>query len=247
MEKNPNVDIFPFEVESFIADKMGRVRPGTLLNHMLSYASRHAEARGFGATSSLGWVLARMALHVEKMPVMHEQYRLHTWVRSIYRGFTDRCVKIVDAEGNEVVSLLTVFAMMDLNTRSAAELNGEIGAHISECLAPDEPLAISRIPSLSRVPVEEVAFRRTPQYSDVDINGHMNSIRCLEHILDSIPKEYMYSHNLTDFVVGYMHEGTMDEELSYGLKSIDEDRFMAQVTKENGVIAQRCELKFAKI
>ena len=70
--KNPKIDRFPFLAESFLVDKIGRMRPSTLANYMLTCGGRHGEARGFGATSTLGWVLARMALHIDRLPAWRE-------------------------------------------------------------------------------------------------------------------------------------------------------------------------------
>ena len=245
--KNPKIDRFPFLAESFLVDKIGRMRPSTLANYMLTCGGRHAEARGFGATTSLGWVLARLALHIDRIPMVRERFFIETWVRSLYHGFTDRCIRVIDEEGKPIASLLATFALMDLRTRTSVDLNGDIGLRLVENILPDEPLAIRRVPSINRTMVDEVAFRRRPQYSDIDINGHMNSIRELDHILDAFPLDYMYSHNLTDFVVAYMQEGEASEELSYGIKELAPDHYLAQVTKENGVVSSRCELKFAPI
>jgi acyl-ACP thioesterase len=75
----------------------------------------------------------------------------------------------------------------------------------------------------------------------------MNSIRYLDHILDYLPLEYLNTHNLTDFVVAYMKEGDATEELAYGIKELEENHYLVQVTKENGTVALRGELKFASI
>ncbi len=244
MERNRKIDRFPFMAETFLVDRNGRLRPTTLCNYMLSCAGRHAEARGFGATESLGWVLARLALHIERMPEWRERFYVETWVRNLYHGFTDRCIRVVDEAGNEIASMLATFAMLDLKTRTPVDLNGDIGIRLNECMLPDEPLAISRIPSVSRTAIEDVAFCHRPKYSDVDINGHMNSIRYLDHVIDYLPVEYMNSHRLADFVVAYIKEGDATEELSYGVKDFGDDRYLVQVTKENGNVAVRCELKF---
>lgn len=247
MDENRKIDRFSFLAETFLVDNKGRVRPVTLCNYMLSCAGRHAEARGFGATDSLGWVLARMAVHIERIPLWRERFYVETWVRNLYHGFTDRCIRVVDEAGKEVASMLATFAMLDLKTRSSVDLNGDIGVRLNECIEPDEPLAIRRIPSINRMQVDEVSFKRIPKYGDVDINGHMNSVRYLEHILDHLPLEYMNTHNLTDFVVAYMKEGDATEELVYGIKELEENHFLVQVTKENGTVALRGELKFLPI
>lgn len=247
MNSSPKIDRFTFYAETFLVDGTGRVRLSTLCNQMLTSGGRHGEARGFGATTRLGWVLARMAVKVERVPLWRERYYIETWVRNLYHGFTDRCFRVIDEDGNILASSIATFALMDLKSRTAVDLNKEIGQRLLECILPDEPLPLHRIPTIPRIPVEEVTFRRHPQYSDVDINGHMNSIRTLEHILDSFPLSYMRTHAPTGFVISYMQEGEATEELSYGIKQIEENRYIAQVTKENGATASRCELTFTPI
>ena len=247
MGTNSKIDRFSFLADTFLVDKNGRVRTTTLCSQMISCALRHAEVRGFGATDSLGWVLARMALQIERIPAWRERYHIETWVRNLYHGFTDRCIRVVDDEGNEMASMLCTLAMIDLKTRSSVDLNGDIGLRLNECMEPGEPLAIKRIPAINRTPIDDIAFRHTPKYSDVDINGHMNSIRYIDHVLDYMPLEYMNSHILADFVVAYMKEGDATEELAYGIKELEENRFLLQVTKENGAVALRGELKFVPI
>ena len=247
MSENKKIDSFPFMAETFLTDAKCRLRPTTLCNYMLSCAGRHVDARGIGSTTSLGWVLARLALHIEHTPVRGDRFRIETWIRNLYHGFTDRCIRVVNEEGREIASMLATFAMINLNTRTAVDLNGDIGLRLNECMLPDEPLAISRIPAINRTPVEEVTFKRRPHYSDIDCNGHMNSIRYLDHVLDALPIEYIDSHNLTDFVAAYMKEGDRNEELSYGIKEIVPDNFLVRVKKENGVPAANFELKFKPI
>ena len=244
---NKNIDSFPFYAETFLADSKGRMRPSNICSSMLNFAYRHAEARGFGSTSSLGWVIARMGVHVERVPLEKERLRVDTWIRNLYHGFTDRCVRMVDKDGNEVVSMIATFAMIDLETRTSVDLNGNIGVAMNGCLVPDEQLALRRIPSINRTPVEEVTFKRRPHYSDIDVNGHMNSIRYIDHILDAMPIEYIKSHDLTDIVVAYIQEGSATEELAYGIKELEPDHYIVQVTKENGVAASRFELKFKEL
>ena len=188
---NKNIDRFPFYAETFLADSKGRMRPSNICSSMLNFAYRHADARGFGSTSSLGWVIARMGVHVERVPLEKERLRVDTWIRNLYHGFTDRCVRMVDEDGNEVVSMIATFAMIDLETRTSVDLSGDIGVAMNGCLVPDEQLALRRIPSINRTPVEEVTFKRRPHYSDIDVNGHMNSIRYIDHILDAMPIQYI--------------------------------------------------------
>ena len=66
----------------------------------------------------------------------------------------------------------------------------------------------------------------------------------IDHILDAMPIEYLNTHDITDITVAYMQEGSATEELSYGIKELEQNHYIAQVTKENGVSASRFELRF---
>ena len=68
-----------------------------------------------------------------------------------------------------------------------------------------------------------------------------------EHIFDHFPLHYMDTHNVTDLVVSYMQEGAACEELAYGIKEVGENHYVAQVTKENGKVASKCEIKFVPL
>jgi acyl-ACP thioesterase len=244
--ENINIDRVPFYAETFLTDSRGRVRATTLLNSMLGAANRHGETRGFGSTSTLGWVIVRLGVHIERVPMQRERLQIETWIRNLYHGFSDRCVRLIDEEGNEVASMIATFTMIDLKTRSAADLNGDIGVSMSRSLVPDEKLILNRIPAINRTPVEETTFKQRPRYSDIDINGHMNSIRQIDHILDALPIGFMDSHDIMDITVAYMHEGDATEELAYGIKELGSGHYLAQITKENGVVSSKFEFKFKK-
>ena len=101
---NKNIDSFPFYAETFLADSKSRMRPSNICSSMLNFAYRHADARGFGATSSLGWVIARMGVHIERVPLEKEKLYIDTWIRNLYHGFTDRCVRMTDEAGNRILT-----------------------------------------------------------------------------------------------------------------------------------------------
>ena len=90
MENLNKVDSFQFEVDKTTVDKLYRMRPSALCNMMLSCAGRHADARGFGAKSNLGWVMARMVLDIKSIPLGGQKFTIETFIKNSYRGFTDR-------------------------------------------------------------------------------------------------------------------------------------------------------------
>ena len=118
MENLQKVDSFQFEVDMTTVDKLHRMRPSALCNMMLACAGRHADTRGFGATRKLGWVMARMVLDIKNIPLGGQKFTIETFIKNAYRGFTDRCIRAVDENGNELAAMMCTFAMIDLDTRA---------------------------------------------------------------------------------------------------------------------------------
>lgn len=245
MENLPKKDCYQLEVDGTTVDKLHRMRPSMLSNMMLACAGRHADARGFGATRKLGWVMARMVLDVKNIPLGSQKFTVETFIKNAYRGFTDRCLRAVDENGNEMASMMCTFAMMDLDSRTPFDFDSEFHDLFVRYLAPEEPFGISRVPSPRRCNIDDVEpLSRKIRYSDVDINGHMNSIRYIDHIMDMLPLDYLYTHDFSRFVVAYMHEAKPGEGLNYYMKEIEEDTYFVQVVKDNGEAICRCEISF---
>ena len=245
MEMLPKIDTFQFEVDKTTVDKLHRMRPSALCNTMLACAGHHADTRGFGATRKLGWVMARMVLDIKNIPLGAQKFTVETFIKNAYRGFTDRCLRALDENGNEIAAMMCTFAMIDLDTRSPFDFDSEFHDLFVRYLAPDEPCSIPRVPSPRRCNVDDVeSVHRRIRYSDVDINGHMNSIRYIDHIMDILPLDYLYTHDFNRFVVAYMQEAKPGEGLNYYMKEVEDDTFYVQIVKDSGEAICRCEMSF---
>ena len=141
MEFLPKIDRFEFEVDKTTVDKLHRMRPSALCNMMLSCAGRHADSRGFGATRKLGWVMARMVLDIKNIPLGGEKFTIETFIKNAYRGFTDRCLRAIDENGNELAAMMCTFAMIDLDTRAPFDFDSEFHDCFVHYLTPEEPSA----------------------------------------------------------------------------------------------------------
>jgi acyl-ACP thioesterase len=59
-------------------------------------------------------------------------------------------------------------------------------------------------------------------YSDVDINGHINSIKYIEHILDLFPREQFAGHRLRRFDIAYKAESYLGDTLTFICQAADD-------------------------
>lgn len=248
--KNENkVSAYSFVTEPFHADFSGRLRWDVLGNHLLNCASFHASERGFGIATlnndNYTWVLSRLAIELDEMPEQYEKFSIETWVENVYRLFTDRNFAIINKEGKAVGYARSIWAMINMNTRQPADLltlhGGDISNYIHQKECPIEK------PSRIRVKSEEPAAEFTVMYSDIDINGHLNSIKYIEHILNLFTIPFYKQYSIHRFEIAYVAEGYYGDRLKLFTDKLDETNFCIEVRKEDGTILCKSKISFQKI
>ncbi|MEG1402921.1 acyl-ACP thioesterase domain-containing protein [Bacteroides sp.] len=246
MSDNNKLGTYRFVAEPFHVDFTGHLTMGVLGNHLLNCAGFHATDRGFGIATlneeNYTWVLSRLAIELDEMPYQYEDFSIQTWVENVYRLFTDRNFAILDKDGKKIGYARSVWAMINLNTRKPADLLALHGGGIVDYIA-DEPCPIDK-PSRIKVTTQEVAATLTAKYSDIDINGHVNSIRYIEHILDLFPIELYQSKQIRRFEMAYVAESYYGDVLSFFQEEVDTDEYHVEIKKNDTEVVCRAKVKF---
>lgn len=246
MSENNKIGTYSFVAEPFHVDFTGRLTLGVLGNHLLNCAGFHATDRGFGIATlnedNYTWVLSRLAIELEEMPYQYEKFSVQTWVENVYRLFTDRNFALLDKDGKKIGYARSVWAMINLNTRKPADLLALHGGSIVDYVC-DEPCPIEK-PSRIKVTSAEPVATLTAKYSDIDINGHVNSIRYIEHILDLFPIEMYRTKRIRRFEMAYVTESYYGDELSFFMDDAGEDVYQVEVRKNGGEVVCRSKVEF---
>ena len=81
----------------------------------------------------------------------------------------------------------------------------------------------------------------------MDINGHINSIKYIEHILDLFPRERFEQQVLHRFEIAYKTEAYMGDRLSFYLQPTDAtqpDSFDIEVRKNEAEVVCQARIAF---
>ena len=141
METDKNkVGKYEFLAEPFHCDFSHRLFMGHLGNHLLNAADFHSSHRGFGMPYlnplHKTWVLSRLAIEMDEMPLQYSTFAVETWVESAMRYFTNRNFRIVDTDDDSHVYGYgrSVWAMIDTQTRRPQNImeirDGEIMKYV---------------------------------------------------------------------------------------------------------------------
>ena len=248
MSGNNKIGTYKFVAEPFHVDFTGRLTMGVLGNHLLNCAGFHASDRGFGIATlnedNYTWVLSRLAVELDEMPYQYEDFSIQTWVENVYRLFTDRNFAILDKEGKKIGYARSVWAMISMNTRKPADLLTLHSGSIVDYVC-NEPCPIEK-PSRIKVASKEPAAALVAKYSDIDINGHVNSIRYIEHILDLFPIEMYREKQLRRFEMAYVAESYYGDELTLFMDDAGEGVYDVEVKKNGSEVVCRSKVIFTE-
>ena len=246
MSEENRIGTYQFVAEPFHVDFNGRLTMGVLGNHLLNCAGFHANDRGFGIATlnedNYTWVLSRLAIELDEMPYQYENFSVQTWVENVYRLFTDRNFAILDKDGKKIGYARSVWAMINLNTRKPADLLTLHGGSIVDYVC-DEPCPIEK-PSRIKVTSDQPITTLTAKYSDIDINGHVNSIRYIEHILDLFPMELFREKRIRRFEMAYIAESYYGDKLVFYKERVSENEYNIEIKKNDQEIVVRSKVIF---
>lgn len=224
---------FPFRVEPFQEDYTGRLSWSNLGNQILRASSLHAEAHGFGHTymkeHRQGWVLARLILEVSALPRTGDDYAIATWVKRIFGQFTDRLYTISGADGRIYGHGTSTWALIDYATRQPVNLETLPNGGFTHVVLPEE-VPVAR-PSRGRCVAAEPVLKHTAVYSDLDINGHVNSIRYIDMVLDTFPKAWHDRHRVARIEMSYGLEGYCGDRFHIFRDALSEHQFAVRIVR----------------
>lgn len=230
--------------EPFHVDFTGKLTMGVLGNHLLNCAGFHASERGFGIAeineNHYTWVLSRLAIELEDMPRQYEDFAIHTWIENVYRLFTDRNFELVDKDGKTIGYARSVWAMISMETRKPADLLTLHGECLNQYVS-DRECPISK-PNRVKVVQDNSVAEYLTKYSDIDINGHVNSIKYIEHILDLFPMETFKEKSIRRFEMAYVAESYYGDTLSFYLEEKNENEYDIEVKKNNQEVVVRSKV-----
>ncbi len=246
MKDQSKIGIYKSVAEPFHVDFNGRLTMGVLGNHLLNCAGFHASERGFGMATlnshNYTWVLSRLAVEMGDMPYQYEEFAIETWVENVYRLFTDRNFAILNKDGEKIGYARSVWAMIDIETRKPADLLILHGGSINDYIC-DEPCPIEK-PSRIKVLSQECIDTIKAKYSDIDVNGHFNSIRYIEHILDLFPIDIYKTKHIKRFEMAYVAESYYGDEVSFFLDEVNPDEYHIEVKKNGNETVCRSKIIF---
>ena len=235
MNQIDKTETLHFRADAFDTDFKRELSYEVLGRNLLNCAEAHAAKRGFGFGDLLkanhSWVLSRLTIEMKQMPPIYTDYNITTWIESIYRLFTNRNFTITDTEGNTLGYARSIWAMIDNTTRQPLDLMKVYGELFEPFLAPELLCDMQGHNRLRPLPDTQPCETTSVKYSDLDCNGHFNSVKYVSHILDLFSRDFHLSHRLRRVELAYIEEAYYGDRLSLFLSQLEPDKYQAEIRK----------------
>lgn len=188
-------------------DAVGYVRPGALLTVLQEASGFHSAELGMGRPVLLergcAWIITRMEVRMRRYPRVEEKVRVETYPTPMHHWFFPRSFRVLDGAGDVLAEANSLWTLLDLQNRKMAD-----PAFVKAKLPDNSDLPpVFGLPATAR-PLDAEAREsvRTPVYTDLDVNGHVNNTRYLDWCCDALGIETLKHQRMMRFAVNYSHE-----------------------------------------
>ena len=205
-----------YQIDTRDADPQYHCRPSALLGYLQEAATDAANQLCMTRQELLEqhhgfWMLARIWVELNRPLRWQETLTIRTWHRegrgaSVYRDFD------LYVDGEPVGQAVSTWVLADVDTHRLIRTDKivEFTEHGGEGLGKTRTLSHLKLPG----EMEEVETRRL-QYSEQDINGHINNTRYADYACDALRMESMGKQSFVrSMQVGFLAQCHAGEQLT---------------------------------
>lgn len=221
---------YEYEIKYQEVDGNKKLRLFNLENYLLEVAGTVADQLGFGIAQlhpkGLTWILTRLSLEMYELPTHCEKVRFETWIESNAHILSTRDFRIYS--GDKLIGQCkSVWAVLDLQKREIVNIFDD---PIFADSVDGDVIEMARV-RMTTLPEPTGCMPHKIVYSDIDYNGHCNSCRYLQAMMDAYLPDYYGKKIRLD--INYSKEVMLGDELqTYYLVSADGVQY--QQKNQNG-------------
>ncbi len=198
-------------------DYYKRLKFSYLFNYFQNIAGIHSESTNLGIGKlqneyGAAWVMIRMMLDINRMPGCNEDISIETWPVEPKKMMIDRNFIVRDMDGNILVSAISTWVIIDMETRQMVKIDSIIPSQHPEFL---ESKAIDRkFEKLKPTGELQLVYKKHVGFSDLDINGHVNNVKYINYILDCFSVEKHGKYQVKSAQINYVSEAVAGDTIS---------------------------------
>ena len=237
------ISSYPFTIQPENVDFTLRASAASIISYMLNVAGTDAHRKGFGVEALQGhsftWVLSRLAVEISTQPRQYTDIEIDTWVNEFNRLSSTRNFKM--RIGDEVIAAgVSQWCMLNMETRQAVDMTLLKDIYERAMVAEASPIAT---PARLRDVEPQISVSRPVVYSDIDFNRHVNTLRYIDLIFDTLPLELIEKNVGMRLDINFIAEALYGEVLTIGAYS-EGNVWQFDISSDSGKKLCRAKIEF---
>ena len=237
------ITAYNYRVEPQDVDFTQRASVATIINYMLNVAGIDAHNKGFGVDALMGksvtWVLSRLAVDIVKQPAQYKEVEIDTWVNDFNRLSSTR--NFVMRMGAEVLaSGVSQWCMFDMEKRQSVDMSMLKDVYMRAMVDAPSPIPM---PARLRSVEPTAKMSRPVVYSDIDFNRHVNTMRYIDLIFDTLPLELIESNAGMRIDINFLAEARYGDTITVGSAKDEAGLWQFEITSDEKVLC-RAKIEF---
>jgi len=221
-----------FELGYFEMDRNGRASLPTILSLLEETAADHCYSIERGLLDllklNIGWVLASGSMEMERYPRYKEKITIRTWLSSYSAVKGIRENYIYDEQHKIIGRARGVWVFFDIVKRRPIRIFDDILQRWSffseQCLEKDFPKGIDVFDT------GEYMQKFKANLYDTDMNKHVNNIRYLQWLIETMPDEILDNYYLKSLSGNFVTEARYkDVVVSMTNRSFEENAYVHNI------------------
>ncbi|MFH1195735.1 MAG: acyl-ACP thioesterase domain-containing protein [bacterium] len=211
MEYSRNYLVHYYEIDS-----KRRLTLPALIHYFEDIAILNSEQQGFTLDyyekNHCGWMLFKWDVKIHRYPVFNESIKINTRPTAFKNFFGNREYDIFSADGQLIVEAKSLWILADTQTRRPLRVPDEM--YIGFDTKKEDETKFNKLDELEAISDGEFRRNISVHESDIDTNNHVNNVRYVEWVMESLPREFLSSNYVTGIKVNYKKELNLGEEAS---------------------------------
>ncbi len=237
------ITTYNYRIEPQDVDFTQRASVATIINYMLNVAGLDAHNKGFGVDALMGqsvtWVLSRLAVDIAVQPNQYEGVEIDTWVNDFNRLSSTR--NFVMHQGERcLASGVSQWCMFDMEKRQSVDMSLFKDVYLKAMVDAPSPIAM---PARLRAIEPTAKMSRPVVYSDIDFNRHVNTMRYIDLIFDTLPLGLIESNAGMRIDLNFLAEARYGDTITVGSVKDEAGVWQFEITSEERVLC-RAKIEF---
>ncbi len=229
-----------YQIERFLTDKKGRVKPPILFNMLSDIMERNANSYGAGAkfhlSRNLAWVLTEYQIDFKSWPRSEETVSVGTLPYSFKKMYGFRIYSGKNTQNETLFEGKGKFVLIDIHSKKLVKPSEDILDLFTDAKKDPEVLPFAKWRLKKEKPL--LSKQASISHDYIDVNGHLNNAHSVTLAYKVLDPEIIGENAIKSIYVKYKKEAFKDDEVTVTLYKEDNFAYGVAITRDDETISE---------